>query len=69
MAGGSYNQGTFGAKISSNNPDVTSLERLVAAVDWIHIPITQPYHNSQDFFAYKMKYKINVQHAIIRDIF
>ena len=54
--------------------DVPSLERLVAgweqktgfpmgfgAVDGTHIPIMQPYLNSQDFFAYKMKYTINVQ--------
>ena len=54
--------------------DVTSLERTIAsweqkigfpmvlgAVDGTHIPIMQPYINSQDYFSYKMKYTINVQ--------
>ena len=54
--------------------DVPSLERLVAcwkqktgfpmvlgAVDGTHIPIMQPYVNSQDYFSYKMKYTLNVQ--------
>lgn len=54
--------------------DVPSLERLIAAweqktgfpmvvgaVDGTHIPIVQPYLNSQDYYSYKMKYTINVQ--------
>lgn len=54
--------------------DVLSLERLVVcwkqktgfpmvlgAVDGTHIPIMQPYVNSQDYFSYKMKYTLNVQ--------
>lgn len=54
--------------------DVSSLERLIAgweqktgfpmvigAVDGTHIPIMEPYVNPQDYFAYKMKYTLNVQ--------
>ena len=54
--------------------DVPSPERLIAgweqktgfpmvigAVDGTHIPIMEPYVNSQDYFAYKMKYTLNVQ--------
>ena len=54
--------------------DEPSLERLIAgweqktgfpmvvgAVDGTHIPIMQPYRNSQDYYSYKMKYTINVQ--------
>ena len=54
--------------------DEPSLERLIAGweqktgfpmvvgtVDGTHIPIMQPYRNSQDYYSYKMKYTINVQ--------
>ena len=54
--------------------DVPSLERLIAAweqktgfpmvvgtVDGTHIPIMQPYLNSQDYYSYKMKYTTYVQ--------
>ena len=34
---------------------------VLGAVDGTHIPIMQPYINSQDYFSYKMKYTINVQ--------
>lgn len=34
---------------------------VVGAVDGTHIPIMQPYMNSQDYYSYKMKYTINVQ--------
>ena len=39
----------------------TGFPMVVGAVDGTHIPIMQPYINSQDYFAYKMKYTINVQ--------
>ena len=54
--------------------DIDSMKRLVAgweqttgfpmvvgAVDGTHIPILQPYINSQDYYSYKMKYTIHVQ--------
>ena len=54
--------------------DEPSLERLIAGweqktgfpmvvgtVDGTHIPIMQPYRNSQDYYSYKMKCTINVQ--------
>ena len=57
--------------------DMESMERLIAgweqatgfpmvvgAVDGTHIPILQPYINSQDYYSYKMKYTINVQGAV-----
>ena len=34
---------------------------VLGAVDGTHIPIMQPYVNSQDYFSYKMKYTLNVQ--------
>ena len=38
----------------------TGFPMVVAAVDGTHIPIMQPYRNSQDYYSYKMKYTINV---------
>ena len=34
---------------------------VLSAVDGTHIPIMQPYVNSQDYYSYKMKYTLNVQ--------
>lgn len=39
----------------------TGFPMVLGAVDGTHIPIMQPYINSQDYFSYKMKYTINVQ--------
>lgn len=39
----------------------TGFPMVVGAVDGTHIPIMQPYCNSQDYYSYKMKYTIIVQ--------
>ena len=39
----------------------TGFPMVVGAVDGTHIPIMQPYHNSQVNYSYKMKYTNNVQ--------
>lgn len=48
-------------KIMAGWEQKTGFPMVLGAVDSTHIPIMQPYINSQDYFSYKMKYTINVQ--------